>query len=419
MSFQQYFRLFLTVFLFGLSASALPAQNLPGLAAYYSFEGSLEDVSGVTANAGSPLGNPEYGCGLLTGVGTGQALILGDALNSVDISGPLLDEFNREDLSISFYINPTGTTGIQNILSKIGQSCNPDSSLNIQYLPGSRTIRARFTETSLKQVSLEAVLPENQCWHHVLIVRDDIRIRMYFNGLLVDEGATAGVIDISNDGILIIGDADCLPSGETPFEGRLDELSIFSRALDPQVAAGLYVFPDRILTPDTQLFLGESLQVELGPSCGSNFSWAPAAGVALPNEAEPIITPASAGLMNYVLSISEAGSSCVAMDTLTVQVIDPDDLDCSRLFLPAAFTPNGDGLNDGFGISNPFAVQDLVSFEIFDRWGSRVYTSRDAFERWDGDVNGSPLNPGVLLYRLVTNCDGQEQLKTGSVTLIR
>ncbi len=397
----------------------LSAQNIPGLAAYYSFEGDLTDVSGTSANEGIPVGTPDFLCGLLTIGGAGEALGLGGNLSSVAVTGPLLDEFNDEDFSISFYINPTGTEGIQNILSKTGSACGQDSSLSIQYLPANRILRARFTETSAKEVRLETELPENRCWHHITLVREDIRIRMFVNGELVDDAGTAGVIDLSNDGAMVMGEADCLVPGETPFEGRLDELAFFSRALTLEQVQNLYIFPDRILNPAVQVFLGESVQVELGPSCGNGFQWSPPADVDQPVDAEPVITPVQAGLQEYALRIAESGAACVAMDTLRIQVVDPADLDCNRLFLPSAFTPNADGLNDGFGISNPFAVQELVRFEIFDRWGSKVYSSIDPFERWDGSFDGSPLNPGVMLYRLVTICDGQEIVKTGSVTLIR
>ena len=101
-------------------------------------------------------------------------------------------------------------------------------------------------------------------------------------------------------------------------------------------------------------------------------------------------------------------------------VIDPDTLDCNKIFIPNAFTPGSSpGRNDLFGISNPFAVNEFISFEIFDRWGGRVFAAEDANSQWDGSAQGQPLNPGVYLYRLHYKCDGQERLKTGSLTLLR
>ncbi len=412
---------FLILFILLAGLSRMGAQTLPGLAAYYSFEGSLEDVSGTTANTGMPSGTPAYGCGFLTGRGTGESLRMGTTLDAVAILGPVGDEINREDLTISFYMQPTGTAGIQNLLSKQKPDCRADSLLRVQYLPASRVIRAQFVESSNKRLELRATLPDDQCWHHVMLRREGNTIELYLNGTLVDEDATVGVIDMTNDGPLLIGGDECSAAGETPFEGLLDELAIFTRAIDPDLltGAGLYFFPDRIRNPATQLFLGESLQVALGPTCGTSFQWTPATGVALPTDAEPLITPAQAGLATYALEIRGEAGACVAYDTLTIQVIDPADLDCNRIFLPTAFTPNADGRNDAFGISNPFAIQELISFEIFDRWGSLVFTSTDPFDRWDGTFDGQQLNPGVLLYRIRSLCDGEELLQTGTVTLIR
>ena len=101
-------------------------------------------------------------------------------------------------------------------------------------------------------------------------------------------------------------------------------------------------------------------------------------------------------------------------------VIDPATLDCNTIFIPNAFTPGGSpGRNDAFGISTPFAVNDFISFEIFDRWGGRVFNAVDPFQTWDGSFQDKPVNPGVFLYRLRYRCDGVEKLKTGSLTLLR
>ena len=89
------------------------------------------------------------------------------------------------------------------------------------------------------------------------------------------------------------------------------------------------------------------------------------------------------------------------------------------MYLPKAFTPNGDGINDSYGISNPFAVRELISFEIYDRWGGRVFSTDNPFETWDGTSKGQYLNPGVLLYRVRFRCDDEEIIDVGSLSIIR
>jgi gliding motility-associated-like protein len=88
--------------------------------------------------------------------------------------------------------------------------------------------------------------------------------------------------------------------------------------------------------------------------------------------------------------------------------------------VPNAFTPGSSiGRNDDFGISNPFVITDFSNFEVLDRWGGRVFTAKDQFDRWDGTFNGNPLNPGNYLYRLKYTCKGKEQVKAGTVILLR
>ncbi|NJO86590.1 MAG: hypothetical protein HC821_00410 [Lewinella sp.] len=75
--------------------------------------------------------------------------------------------------------------------------------------------------------------------------------------------------------------------------------------------------------------------------------------------------------------------------------------------------------NESFGISNPFAIPELVTFEIFNRWGGRVFVTTDVFGKWDGSFDGQDVNPGVHLWRVVYRCQGQDVVKTGSVTVLR
>jgi gliding motility-associated-like protein len=103
-----------------------------------------------------------------------------------------------------------------------------------------------------------------------------------------------------------------------------------------------------------------------------------------------------------------------------VNVIDPDTLDCSNIFLPNAFTPSASfGRNDMFRVSNPYAIDEFISLEVFDRWGGRMFNATSAFDAWDGNFGGKPVNPGVFLFRLRYKCEGEEKVKAGNLTLIR
>ena len=280
----------------------------------------------------------------------------------------------------------------------------------------------RFRETDIKSAEVIYQLENTACWQQIGIVRESGRLRLYINGELKAVDGTANRVDIQNNGDLIIGDSDCKSPLEFPFNGLIDELRVYSRALDDQEMRGLYFSPDQIerTSQVVNVFLGNALDIELTNTCATDFSWSPTAGVSNPSAPNPVIVPPQKGEITYTITMSDTVvASCQAVDSILVNVIDPNDLDCNAIFLPTAFTPNDDGLNDTYGISNPFAVQEFIAFEIFDRWGNRVFSGEDAFDRWDGYYKGKAVNPGVVKYVLQFSCDGEESTISGNVSVLR
>jgi len=125
--------------------------------------------------------------------------------------------------------------------------------------------------------------------------------------------------------------------------------------------------------------------------------------------------------MTYTLEFQTA--ECTAFDTIRVIVIDPNELGCEQVFIPSAFTPNDDNINDTYGMSNPeiftFGGAELLSFDIFDRWGNLVFQTDRPDENWDGFYRNQPVNPGVFLYKIRYTCEGEELIQAGSLTIIR
>ncbi|MCL6524206.1 MAG: PKD domain-containing protein [Thermoflavifilum sp.] len=86
--------------------------------------------------------------------------------------------------------------------------------------------------------------------------------------------------------------------------------------------------------------------------------------------------------------------------------------------VPSAFSPNGDGVNDkflvrGYGIGR-------FEIEIYNRWGQKVYESRDINQGWDGTYRGKPQPMDAYAYVIhIQFTDGRQTTKTGSVTLLR
>lgn len=71
--------------------------------------------------------------------------------------------------------------------------------------------------------------------------------------------------------------------------------------------------------------------------------------------------------------------------------------DCEPvIFIPNAFSPNGDGLNERFQIETSFT--QILQVQIFDRWGALVYHANDEEKAWDGTKKGEDLPIGVYLF---------------------
>jgi gliding motility-associated-like protein len=88
--------------------------------------------------------------------------------------------------------------------------------------------------------------------------------------------------------------------------------------------------------------------------------------------------------------------------------------------MPNAFTPNGDGLNDCFGVDQK--IKDslpFLDFAIFDRWGNKVFYTTTISECWDGTYKGKPADQANYVYYLRERTNCGYALKTGYVVLIR
>lgn len=87
-----------------------------------------------------------------------------------------------------------------------------------------------------------------------------------------------------------------------------------------------------------------------------------------------------------------------------------------RMYIPNAFTPNGDGLNDVFGVKGE-GISDLHVL-VFDRWGEVIFESTDPEKQWDGSFKGRPVQQGTYVYQVYASGD-KPLSRTGSVTVIR
>ena len=177
----------------------------------------------------------------------------------------------------------------------------------------------------------------------------------------------------------------------------------------------MFLDPDKILTSDTTIFEGDAFQIRVGPTCTNDVQWTPSVGLDDASIIRPIANPVNT--TTYEIELDHG--ICVATDTIRVSVLLEENIDCEMLLLPTAFTPNGDDLNDGYGISNDFIIEDLTRFEIFDRWGLKLFDSVDKAEMWDGTFKGETMMPGTYIYKIEYSCMDNNFQKTGSFNLWR
>ncbi len=144
------------------------------------------------------------------------------------------------------------------------------------------------------------------------------------------------------------------------------------------------------------------------------YSWQPPERLNDPAIFNPIAQPEET--TTYLLRIENA-FGCIATAEIKLVVI-PLACDEPHIFIPTAFTPNGDGENDVFRLrSNTVAALYCI---VYNRWGQRVFESRDTNESWDGTFKGQALPPDVYAYYIEAVCfDGTIFKKQGNVSLLK
>lgn len=165
----------------------------------------------------------------------------------------------------------------------------------------------------------------------------------------------------------------------------------------------------------TELEFGESTVLTVSPS-GSNISYMWEDGS---TDGVRTVMPESGTSTTYVVTVTDNVSGCVGEASITINVALALCND-ETVFLPDAFSPNKDGMNDVLRIRG----NDLesIDLQVVDRWGREVYRGRSEGEAWNGQHKntGKELAPDVYAYCLRVVCEnGTEIVRRGHVTLVR
>jgi gliding motility-associated-like protein len=137
-----------------------------------------------------------------------------------------------------------------------------------------------------------------------------------------------------------------------------------------------------------------------------NYDW-----TGLNNDSLQLINVASG---NYTLAITDA-KGCVHLEQFTLL-----QEECCQAILPNIFTPNGDNIN-----ARLKPIMDVnpieYNFTIFNRWGNKIFESKDILNNWDGTVDGMPVKEDIYFYYLKMKCknDNVYFILKGDVLLVR
>jgi gliding motility-associated-like protein len=164
---------------------------------------------------------------------------------------------------------------------------------------------------------------------------------------------------------------------------------------------------------DTIVVANQPLQ--LNATGGVGYLWSPATGISDAGISNPVVTLSpSVDSITYRVKVS-AADGCFAEDDIKVQIFKtgPD------IFVPTAFTPNGDGKNDLLK-AIPVGIKSMGYFRVYNRWGALVFSSNQLGVGWDGTIDGKQQPTGTFVY-MTTAIDylGNAITKKGTVVLIR
>ena len=164
----------------------------------------------------------------------------------------------------------------------------------------------------------------------------------------------------------------------------------------------------------TEIEAGES--VVLTATGADNYTWSPAAGLSCTDCPNPTASP-DVTTTYFVTATDDNG--CTGGDTAVVVI----KLPCGEIFVPTIFSPNGTGPDKNnslcvFGTES--CIEELI-FEVYDRWGEKVFETTDITKCWDGNYKDKPMNSGIYVYRLYLKLWNNDEAidVSGNTTLVR
>lgn len=166
--------------------------------------------------------------------------------------------------------------------------------------------------------------------------------------------------------------------------------------------------------PDKEFKCTELVQLGYtSPNLNYAYSWTPADRLTNPTVSNPWLSHNIFNPMRFTVNTTNTATGCVSADSLLVT-----PLNCS-FFVPTAFTPNNDGLND---VLKPYlgGTKGLRRFSVYNRYGNLVFSTTTEGVGWDGTYNGKAVDTGSFVWMLeYLSKDNLVMFEKGTVVVIR
>ena len=171
------------------------------------------------------------------------------------------------------------------------------------------------------------------------------------------------------------------------------------------------IIPTVDLGEDVEIFAGDEVQLDAKININpTQIIWTKINDLSCVICLNPIVKPSTSG--DYEIIVKDI-FGCQASDRIKISIN-------KDLFIPTAFSPNGDNQNDVFTILGNKSIKEIESFEIQDRWGNIVYQGGGTTANWDGTFRGTAAQIGVYIYLATIVFKNNTKRKvSGDVMLIR
>ncbi|MEO6490285.1 MAG: choice-of-anchor L domain-containing protein [Ferruginibacter sp.] len=195
------------------------------------------------------------------------------------------------------------------------------------------------------------------------------------------------------------------------FPGIYQLIAINAAGCADTVRVNLLVQPPVIAFAGPDNDAEYNIPYQLNGSGGVQYQWSPATGLNDAHSTSPTATLTHDQTF-ILLATNEWG--CSGFDTVKLRV-----LRGPTFYVPTAFTPNGDGLNDVFRATS-IGIASVDFFMIFNRYGELIFETKDPEKGWDGKYKGKQQDPASYVWCIKgTDRTGQVKTMKGNVLLIR